>query len=138
MADRLRLELATPTRLVVSEAVDEVVVPGIDGHFGVLPGHASLLALVGIGELTYRTGRDERHLAVSGGFSEVGPDRVTILADAAERPEEIDAGRARAARERAEGRLGTRAGDQTDFPRAAQALARATTRVRVAQRRSGS
>ena len=73
MADRLRLEVATPTRLVVSGEADEVVVPGSEGSFGVLPGHAPLLSLVGTGEVTYRTGREEHHLAVSGGFAEVGP-----------------------------------------------------------------
>ncbi len=135
MADRLRLELATPTRLVVSEVADEVVVPGAEGYFGVLPGHAPLLALVGIGEVTYRVGRDERALAVSGGFAEVGPDHVTILAETAERPEEIDSARARAARDRAEGRLGTRGSDDTDFPRALAALARAQARLQAGGRR---
>jgi F-type H+-transporting ATPase subunit epsilon len=135
MADRLKLELATPTRLVVSESADEVVVPGVDGYFGVLPGHAPLLALVGVGEVTYRQGRDERHLSVSGGFAEVGPDRVTILADVAERPDEIDVARARAAQERAEGRLGGRAAaEAVDLARAVQALARARARQRVATR----
>ena len=138
MADRLRLELATPTRLVVSEAADEVVVPGVDGYFGVLPGHASLLALVGVGEMMFRQGRDERYLAVSGGFAEVGPDRVTVLAETAERAEEIDPGRARAAQGRAEERLGARAGEETDYPRALQALERARTRVQVASRRGGA
>ncbi len=135
MADRLRLELATPTRLVVSETADEVVVPGADGYFGVLPGHAPLLALVGVGEVTYRAGRDERYLAVSGGFAEVGPDRVTILADTAERPEETDPARARAAVERAGGRLSARGGEETDYPRALQSLARAQARLQVATRR---
>ncbi len=136
MADRLRIELVTPTRLVVSEEADEVVVPGIDGYFGVLPGHAPLLALLGAGELTYRAGRAERYLAVSGGFAEVGPDRVTILAETAERPEEIDPARARAARERAEGRLAARGGEEVDYPRAVRALARAQVRVQVAGRQA--
>jgi F-type H+-transporting ATPase subunit epsilon len=134
MADRLRLELATPTRLVVSEQADEVVVPGVDGYFGVLPGHAPLLALVGAGEVMYRTGRAERYLAVTGGFAEVGPDRVTILAETAERPDEIDPARARAARQRAEGRLAARGGEEVDYPRALAALARAQARLQVAAR----
>ena len=138
MADRLRLELATPTRLVVSEEAAEVVVPGIDGYFGVLPGHAPLLALLGAGEVAYRTGRTERYLAVSGGFAEVGPDRVTILAETAERPEEVDPARARAARERAEGRLAARGGDEVDYPRALSALARAQVRLQVAGRQAAS
>lgn len=138
MADRLRLELATPTRLVVSEGADEVVVPGLDGHFGVLPGHAALLALVGPGEVMYRAGRAERYLAVSGGFAEVGPDHVTILAETAERPEAIDVSRARAARERAEGRLTGRPDEDVDYPRALQALARAQVRLQIAGRPAGS
>ena len=105
MADRLKLEVATPTRLVVSREADEVVVPGSEGSFGVLPGHAPLLSLVGTGEVMYRTGREEHHLAVSGGFAEVGPNHVTILAESAERPEEIDAARATRALARAQGRL---------------------------------
>lgn len=135
MTNALRLELATPARLVVSEAADEVVVPGVDGYFGVLPGHAPLLALVGVGEVTYRSGRDERCLAVSGGFAEVGPDRVTILAETAEAPEEIDVARARAARERAESHLTTRGGEAVDYPRALGALARAQVRLQVSTRR---
>ena len=102
MADRLTLEVATPSRLVIGEQVDEVVVPGIEGYFGVLPGHAPLLSTLGIGELMYRIGRDEHHAAVSGGFCEVRNDKVIVLADTAERPDEIDRARAERARERAE------------------------------------
>jgi len=138
MPDRLKLELATPSRPVVSEEADEVIIPGFDGYFGVLPGHAPLLAMLGAGEVTYRTGRAERHLAVSGGFAEVESDRVTILADTAERPEEIDTARARAARERAEGRLAARGAEEVDYPRALRALARAQTRLQVAARPAGA
>jgi F-type H+-transporting ATPase subunit epsilon len=137
MAERLQLELATPTRLLVSAEVDEVVIPGTEGSFGVLPGHAPLLALLGVGEVTYRLGREESHLAVSGGFAEVGPARVTILAEAAERPEDIDVGRARAARERAEARLRPQAGQEVDVDRALAALRRAQYRLQVAASRSG-
>jgi F-type H+-transporting ATPase subunit epsilon len=137
MADRLRLEVATPTRLVVSGEADEVVVPGVEGSFGVLPGHAPLLSLIGTGEVTYRTGREEHHLAVSGGFAEVGPDHVTVLAESAERPDEIDLGRARAARERAEQRLRPQAGEEVDVTRALTALARAQGRLQTAARRPG-
>lgn len=136
MAERLRLELATPIRLLVSAEVDEVVVPGAEGSLGVLPGHAPLLALLGVGEVMYRTGREEHHLAVSGGFAEVGPERVTILAEAAERPEDIDVGRARAARERAETRLRAQAGQEVDANRALSALGRAQSRLQVAGRRA--
>ena len=137
MADRLRLEVATPTRLVVSGEADEVVVPGVEGSFGVLPGHAPLLSLVGTGEVMYRTGREEHHLAVSGGFAEVGPDHVTILTETAERPEEIDLDRARAAHGRAEQRLRSTAAEETDVDRALSALARARARLQTAGRRPG-
>ena len=137
MADRLKLEVATPTRLVVSGEVDEVVVPGSEGSFGVLPGHASLLSLVGTGEVMYRTGREEHHLAVSGGFAEVGPDHVTILTESAERPEEIDVARARAAGERAEQRLRSAAVEETNVDRALASFARARARLQTAGRRPG-
>ena len=107
MADRLQLEIATPTRLAVSEAVDEVVAPGIQGYFGVLPGHAPFLTTLGIGEVMYRAGREERFLAVAGGFAEVRNDKVIVLADTAERPDEIDYTRASAALARALTRLQT-------------------------------
>ena len=134
MAERLTLELATPTRMVVAETVDEVVVPGSEGYFGVLPGHAPLLATLGIGELTYRVGRDERHVAVAGGFAEVRNDKVIVLADSAELPQDIDRARAERARDRAEQRLSGRSQDEIDYARAAAALARAVTRIQVANR----
>ena len=134
MADRLTLELATPTRMVVAETVDEVVVPGSEGYFGVLPGHAPLLATLGIGELTYRIGREERHVAVAGGFAEVRNDKVIVLADTAELPQDIDRARAERARDRAEQRLAGRGQDEIDYVRAAAALARALTRMQVATR----
>jgi F-type H+-transporting ATPase subunit epsilon len=132
----LRVELATPMRLVLAEDADEVVIPGSDGYFGVLPGHAPLLALLGVGEVMCRIGRMERYLAVSGGFAEVGPERVTILAETAERPEDIDRARAQAARERAEHQLAARGGDtEVDYAGVAAALERAQVRLRVAARR---
>lgn len=134
MAERLTLELATPTRLVVSAEVDEVVAPGSEGYFGVLPGHAPLLATLGVGEVTYRIGRDEHHVAVSGGFAEVRNDKVIILADSAETPADIDRTRAERARDRAEGRLSGRNQEEIDYARAAAALARAVTRLQVASR----
>ncbi len=130
----LTLELATPIRLVVSEAVDEVVVPGIEGYFGVLPGHAAFLTTLGSGELTYRQGREERYLAVNGGFAEVRNDTVIVLADTSERPEEIDRDRAERARQRAEQRLSGRSQEDIDYARAAAALARALARLQVASR----
>jgi len=97
----MQLELATPTRLLVSTEVDEVVAPGSEGYFGVLPGHAAFLTTLGNGETMYRTGREEHRVAVLGGFAEVSNDRVIILAECAERPEEIDRERAERARQRA-------------------------------------
>lgn len=134
MADRLTLEIATPTRLVVTETVDEVVAPGIEGYFGVLPGHAAFLTTLGIGEVTYRVGRDERHLALAGGFAEVRHDKVIVLADTVERPDAIDRARAERARERAEQRLAGRSREEIDYTRALCALARALTRLQVAGR----
>jgi F-type H+-transporting ATPase subunit epsilon len=134
VAERLTLELATPTRLVVSAEADEVVVPGSQGYFGVLPGHAPLLATLGIGEVTYRIWRDEHHVAVAGGFAEVRNDKVIILADSAETPADIDRARAERAKERAEARLSGRNQEEIDYARAAAALARALTRLQVAGR----
>jgi F-type H+-transporting ATPase subunit epsilon len=127
----LTLEVATPARLVVAETVDEVVVPGSQGYFGVLPGHAPLLATLGIGELTYRKGTNQFHLALTGGFAEVRNDKVIVLAENAEGPDEIDRERAQRAKERAEHRLSGREGD-VDFARAQAALARALIRLQVA------
>ncbi|MGH7325023.1 MAG: F0F1 ATP synthase subunit epsilon [Candidatus Rokuibacteriota bacterium] len=134
MAEGLTLEVATPTRLVVAEVVDEVVAPGIEGYFGVLSGHAPFLTTLGIGELMYRRGRDEFHLAVAGGFAEVRNDKVIVLVDTAERPTEIDRERAERARQRAEQRLAGRAQEEIDYARAACALARALTRLQVSGR----
>jgi F-type H+-transporting ATPase subunit epsilon len=134
VAERLTLELATPTRLVVSVEADEVVAPGRLGYFGVLPGHAPLLATLGVGEVTYRVGRDEHHVAVSGGFAEVRNDKVIILADSAEAPADIDRARAERARDRAEARLTGRSQDEIDYTRASAALARALNRLQVAGR----
>ena len=134
MAERLTLELATPTRLMVSAEVDEVVVPGSQGYFGVLPGHAPLLATLGVGELTYRIGRDEYHVALLGGFAEVRNDKVIILADSAEAPPDIDRARAERARDRAEARLAGRSQEDVDYARVTAALARALTRLQVAGR----
>jgi F-type H+-transporting ATPase subunit epsilon len=133
VADRLTLEITTPTRLVVADTVDEVVAPGIEGYFGVLPGHAPFLTTLGIGIVTYRVGRDEQQLAIAGGFAEVRNDKVIILADTAERPEEIDRARAERARERAERRLSGRSQEDIDYARCQAALARALTRLSVAR-----
>ena len=134
MAERLRLELATPTRLVVSQEVEEVVAPGAEGYFGVWPGHASFLTTLASGAVTYRTGAGEHSLAVHGGFAEVQGERVIILADSAESPEEIDMARAQRARERAEQRLAGKTQEEIDYTRALAALRRAQIRLQVAGR----
>ena len=130
----LTLEIATPTRLVVADTGDEVVIPGIEGYFGVLAGHAPFLTTLGSGEVIYRLGQDEHHLAVAGGFAEVRNDKVIVLADSAERPGEIDRARAERARERAEQRLAGRSQEEVDYHRAVCALTRALTRLQVAGR----
>src|SRR4029079_6019853 len=101
----LTLEIVTPDRSVVASPVDEVEIPGADGYFGVLPGHTPLLAMLQVGELWYRKGTDVVYLSIAFGFVEVLPDRVTVLAQIAERAEEIDIARAEAARRRAEDRI---------------------------------
>jgi F-type H+-transporting ATPase subunit epsilon len=128
-------ELATPTRMLISVEADEVVAPGVEGYFGVLPGHAAFLTNLAPGDVMYRSGQSEHHVAVLGGFAEVTAERVMILAENAERPEEIDRERAERARQRAEMRLQGRSptgdAEETDFTRALEALARALTRLLV-------
>src|SRR5574341_381569 len=126
------LEVVTPTRLLVSDEVTEVVAPGSEGYFGVLPGHIPVLSTLSIGELTYWAGREERHLSVAWGYVEVRPGRVVVLAEAAERASDIDIGRAEAARGRAEERLRRWGDEGVDFARAQAALQRALTRLAVA------
>jgi F-type H+-transporting ATPase subunit epsilon len=129
-----QLEIVTPQRPIVSDEVTELIAPGAEGYFGVLPGHTPFMTTLDVGELTYRKGGEERHLAVTWGYVEVRGDKVIVLAETAERAEEIDAGRAMRARERAETRLREWAGGETaiDFARAEAALRRALTRLEVA------
>jgi F-type H+-transporting ATPase subunit epsilon len=130
----LQLEIVTPQRLILSDEVTELMAPGSEGYFGVLPGHIPFITTLKIGELTYWKGKDERHLAVIWGYAEVRGDKVIVLAETAERAEEIDTERAEQARQRAERRLHEwGAGDETiDFARAQAALQRAITRLTVA------
>jgi F-type H+-transporting ATPase subunit epsilon len=129
----LQLQIVSADRSLVNERVDEVEIPGADGYFGVLPGHTPLLALLSTGELWYRQGQEKHYLAICFGFAEVLPDRVTILAQVAERSHEIDVPRAEAARKRAEQRLASPSLDM-DFERARVALMKALTRLQVASR----
>ena len=127
------LQIVTPDRLVVRERVDEVEIPGSEGYFGVLPGHTPLLAALAVGELWYRKGEEKTYLAIAFGFAEVLPDSVTILAQLAEKAEEIDPQRAEAARARAAERLAGPALD-IDYERARIALTKSLSRLQVSSR----
>ena len=129
-----RLEIVTAERVVFSEDVDAVIAPGIEGQLGILPYHAPLMTTLMPGELLVRKGGEEFSLAISGGFVEVRPDRIIILADAAERVEEIDVARAEEAKRRAEERLKAPAAE-ADMFRAEAALRRSLVRLEVAARR---
>jgi len=129
MASTIRLELVTPERLLLSEDVDEVVLPGYEGEFGVLPEHTQYLAILNVGMLRYRKGSETRKIALGGGFAEVTPERVAVMADTAERAEEIDVERARRARERAEAALKELSLDDESYAKAYSALQRAMVRM---------
>ncbi|MCA1792629.1 MAG: F0F1 ATP synthase subunit epsilon [Desulfotignum sp.] len=131
MAEKLFLEVVTPQKAIVSEPVDSVVAPGSEGEFGALKGHTPFLTSLKLGTLRYTDAqKKDRHLFVNGGFAEVLPDKVTILAESAERDSDIDVARARAAKERAEQRLATRAAG-IDLLRAEMALRRAVHRLNI-------
>ena len=129
MASTIRLELVTPERLVLSEEVDEVVLPGYEGEFGVLPGHTQYLAILNIGMLWYRKGSAVTRIALGGGFAEVNHDRVVVMADTAERADEIDVERAQRARDRAEARLKELSLDDETYAKAYAELQRALVRM---------
>ena len=133
MADKLYLEVITAEKLALREEVDEVIVPGLDGELGILPDHTPLISQLKTGILSYRQGAQSRRMHVSGGFVEVASDRVSVLSDVAEKPEEIDLERAQRAKERAERRLASR-GEDVDFPRAELKLQRAMARIQLGGR----
>ncbi len=129
--DKLILEIVTPERRVVREEVDEVVCPGIEGEFGVLPGHTPFLTALKIGELNYRIGDQRKYIAITWGYAEVDHDRVEILADMAETAEEIDLRRAEEAKTKAETKLrGTP--EEVEFEQAQVSLEKAVIRIQVA------
>jgi len=134
---KIKLDIVTAERMVYSEDVDEVIIPGIAGELGILPSHAPLMTILAFGELLIKQGDTEVVLAVSGGFVEVRPDHIIILADTAERAEEIDITRAEEARKRAEQtKMDIQAGGSAEAALAAEAsLKRALTRLKVARRR---
>ena len=129
----LQLHIVSVDRSLVNETVDEVEIPGADGYFGVLPGHTPLLAVLGAGELWYRQGQEKHYFVIAFGFAEVEPDRVTILAEIAERAAEIDLARAESAKKRAEERLAQLTVDM-DAERARISLMKSLIRLQVATR----
>lgn len=132
MAEKIRLRLVTPSRMLLDEEVDEVTGPGALGEFGVLPNHISFLTLLEIGEMNYKQGQTKRFLAVSGGYAEVLNNVMTVLAPAAEFAEEIDTSRAQIAKEKAEKRMGELSQEDKDVAAAEAALRRALVRLQVA------
>ena len=134
MAAKIQFDLVTPERLLISEPVDEVITPGSEGEFGVLPGHCPFLSTLRSGELQYRNGDRWYHVSVSGGYAEVGPGRITVLADLAERAEDIDLDRAETAAKTAEEEL-TGAARKEEMAAARRNLEKALTRLRVGRKR---
>jgi F-type H+-transporting ATPase subunit epsilon len=136
MAEKLKLELVTPYRHVLSQEVDEVTAPGTIGEFGVLPGHTPLLTTLRIGELTYKQGQEVFHVAINWGYVEVENDTVTVLVETAELADQIDLARAQAALGRAQEALKQLTPEDKDFKVMECALERAMIRVQVAGRKS--
>src|SRR5437870_130902 len=134
MADQLQLEVVTPERRVLAESVNAVTVPGRGGEMGILPGHAPMISELQTGVLSYNEDGTTFQLHVSGGFVEVNDDRVAVLAEIAEKPEEIDAARARLAREHTEKQLSSWSGTEEDFEKARAKLERSVVRLKLATR----
>lgn len=131
---KMLLEIVAPSRQVVrSERVDEVIAPGSEGEFGVLPGHTPYLTALKVGMLSYREAAEWHHLAVDWGYAEVGPDRVVILAEGADRAADIDIAEARQAKERAEKALSEKL-EQADYEKNRIELLRAMIRIQVAEK----
>ena len=134
MPDTFQLEIVTPAKLVVKDSAEEAQIPGLSGYLGILPGHAPLITELAVGVITYKSNGTAHTLAVAWGFAEVLPDKVTILAESAERPQEIDLERAREAKTRAEQLLKSN-DPAVDYARAEDALQRAETRLNVANQK---
>src|SRR3954454_11418957 len=135
MADTFELEIVTPEKLVVKDVAEEAQIPGKNGYLGILPGHAPLITELAVGELTYKSGGSVKHLCVAWGFAEVLPTKVTILAETAEKPAEIDVARAQRAKERCEREL-TSGKTDIDYDAVQAGLERADTRLDVAKKSS--
>jgi len=129
---KLKLEVVTPYGLILSEDVDEVTCSGSEGEFGVLPGHVPFFTTLKIGMLSYKKGNTIKYIFVNWGYAEVGPERVMVLADSAEKSEDIDVERAKAAMKRAEERM--RKAEEFDFARSTSSLERAVARVQIAEK----
>ena len=134
MADTFQLEIVTPEKMVVRDSAEEMQIPGKNGYLGILPGHAPLITELGVGEITYRNAGVSHSLSVAWGFAEILPEKVTVLAEAAERPGEIDVSRAEKAKQRAEAAL-NQGKTEEDFQRANGDLHRAETRLEVAEKK---
>jgi F-type H+-transporting ATPase subunit epsilon len=132
LPEAIHLEIVTPERHVLSETVQSVELPGKEGYLGILPGHAPLITLLGIGVLTYRKGAEAHYLTVIEGYAEVLPDRVTVLAECSERAEEIDVSRAQAALGRAQAEIAKAGSPEVNWEHASLALQRAMIRVQAA------
>jgi F-type H+-transporting ATPase subunit epsilon len=132
VAETFQLEIVTPAKLMVKDVAEEAQIPGLSGYLGILPGHAPLITELAVGVITYKASGATHTLSVAWGFAEVLPDKVTILAEAAERPQEIDVARAQEARNRAEALLKSN-DPKVDYARAEDALQRADTRLSVAK-----
>lgn len=134
MAEKIQLDVVTPKRQVVDEQVDILVAPGTEGEFGVLAGHIPFLSTLNPGELRFTKDGQVEYMVVTGGFAEVQPDKVTVLAETAELAREINLDRAMKAKERAEERLRQTKSEELDYIRAQAALQRALARLKVAQK----
>lgn len=135
MAEKLKLELVTPYKRVLSEEVDDIQAPGTIGELGILPGHTPLLTTLKIGELTYRKGNETFHIAVNWGHMEVDNDRVSVLVETAEVADQIDLARAKEALSQAEAALKKLSNEEKEFVVMEAALERAKIRVQVASKK---
>ncbi|MDH3972862.1 MAG: F0F1 ATP synthase subunit epsilon [Deltaproteobacteria bacterium] len=134
MAEKIKLEIVTPEAMMVSEEVDEITVTGTEGEFGVLPGHCHMLSSLKIGQVNYKNGNVEQYMSLGGGYAEVGPDKVTILAETAELKDSIDVERAKAAQAKAEEGLNKLTPGEKDYEEAEIALEKARVRLETANR----
>ena len=135
MPDTFQVEIVTPEKMLVKDQAEEMQIPGKRGYLGILPGHAPLITELGVGEMTYRKGGETHRFVVAWGFAEVLPDRVTILAEKADRPQEIDVAKAREHKQHAEGLLSAGKSEE-DFTRAENEMRLADTQLGVAGKRS--